>query len=120
MKQFLTVVNRIDHLLRMEPRGAEPPTSRLVSRSAWLDFGLARLHTRLLNPGLDVLVEKINEAMADAVITLPAEVLPSMEAVAALMAEERRDDKWWARWEDARGELVVAFRSTAGHRVAMT
>jgi hypothetical protein len=121
MKQFLAVVNRVDHLLRLEPRSLErqPRSTWFWDRFPSLDYGLGRMNTRLLNPDLDVLTVKLNETLADALVTLPGELLAPMDAVAELMANLQRDADWWERWDTARGELVLAFRAAAGHSSRM-
>jgi len=121
MTRFLALLNRVDHLLRVEPRPryGTVQSSRLWSALPHLDYALGRLNTRLLNPGLDRLVESLYEALADAVVNLPSDVLPAMETVTTLMANSTHDADWWRRWEEAKGNLVVVFRSAAGQSVGL-
>lgn len=110
---FLSVVNRIDHQLRMEPHAGRFVrfVNEQLGRFPQLDYTIGRARLRLFEPHLDVLVGRMHDVIADVVLVAPEELLPALGAISDLMATvDPSDPQWRTRWEQARADLVVASR----------
>jgi hypothetical protein len=114
---LLSALNQIECELRSEPQSKT--TVRVINeqlaRFPQIDYVTGRIHRRLFQPHLDALLAKLSDAIAATMLAAPQELLPALEAVSELMAHvDSASPEWWAAWQTARSDLVVAARRVLG------
>jgi hypothetical protein len=115
------VVHRIDHLLRTEPKAGK--TARMVNKqmsARWpqLDHVIGLTRRRLLEPHLDAFIIEMHKALTTALLLAPLKLLPSMGALADLMASAgTRDSDWQSEWDQARTDYFMECRKLLGSGV---
>jgi hypothetical protein len=121
---FGTVVYRIDHALRSEPKAGttvRTVNEQMSRRFPHLDHTIGRIRRRLLEPELDDLVVEITKAMTAASLLAPLKLLPAMSALTELMSSvQNRGDDWQEEWDRARTAYFLACRELLGSGVART
>lgn len=118
--KFGSVVYRVDHLLRMEPKSGKVArfVNEQMARLPNVDHAIGRARRRLLEPHIDSFAAELTDAMTAASLLAPLKLLPAMEALTELMAVAgERDDDWQRRWDRARTDFFVECRDLLGSGV---
>jgi hypothetical protein len=114
---LLSALNQIEYELRTEPQSKM--TVRVINEQMakfpQIDYVTGRIHRRLFQPHLDALLVKLSDAVAATMLAAPQDLMPPLEAVSDLMAHvDSPSTEWWAKWQTARSDLVVAGPSVPG------
>jgi hypothetical protein len=121
LSALLSALGQVETELRGEPRTKRTVrvvNEQMASRFPQLDYITGRLHRRIFQPHLDGLVVHFHDAMAAVLLVAPPELLPPLGAVADITSNvDPQSDEWWASWQSARADLVVASRRALGHEV---
>jgi hypothetical protein len=119
--EFGSIVYRIDHLLRAEPKTgktARVVNEQMAARLPLLDHAIGLTRRRLLEPNLDAFAIEMNNAITAALILAPFRLLPSMGTLADLMGRVNdRDGEWQTEWDKARTDYFLECRELLGSGV---
>ena len=119
---LVSVLGQIETELRSEPqqkRTVRVVNEQLETRFPQIDYITGRLHRRIFQPHLDALIARFHDALAAVLLVAPTELLPALQHVMESMASPHvRSETWWATWDSAKSDLVVASRQALGYEGA--